>query len=392
MPFKFTNHDFSLCTGHKRDAARLRDKFLELYNDLTPLLLKNPTLRNFVAGREKSYNRLHTLSPYVPNFQNRGSGYREHFWLGFAWNKPEWKDPRLGVQFEFGIDKNGSRFYGIWVEGTSKARPTERQVYEVLAKEDPKLILSTLGTLGPEYSFWVNRAEDDEDIINSKVTEITLDRIVSFVQNLKNKALWIHLGKELTRKELCSIEDISYDIIKAVRNLLPAYFWLSGLSGRPMAENEAYEILKSRNTSLRRKIFSNQVGEREAYVSQRVGQNAIRRYVLEQYENRCALCDISDPSLLIASHIMPWSEDHENRGNPRNVICLCALHDKLFENGLLKIDGNYQITFSEKFQRCCKNSATLKSLAANTNGLLRLPINNRPDPELLKKRIRQIQP
>jgi hypothetical protein len=390
-PFRFANSDFALCTGRKRDATRLRERFLELYGDLIPLLEKDYMLGNFVTEREKFYNKLHTFSPYIPNFQKRGNGYREHFWVGFAWNKSEWKDPRKGIQYEFGIDKDGSIFYGIWVEGTSDARTTERNVYEVLVEEDPKLVLSTLRALGPEYHLWVNRAEDGQDIINSNVTEIGVDGVECFVQNLKSKCLWIHLGKKLTRKELCSIDNVPNDIIQTVHRLLPVYRWLSGLNGRPMTEKEAYRILKSGNVSLRKKIFSNQVGEREAYTSQRVGQNAVRRYTLEQYESKCALCDIAEPGLLVASHIVPWSEDPENRGNPRNVICMCVLHDRLFENGLLKIGGDYKVTFSKKFQMSCKNSVTMELIKQNTNQSLRLPTNDQPDPELLDKRVTKVR-
>ncbi len=346
-------------------------------------------LQNFVTNREKNYNELHTISPYVPNYQMEGGGYRKHFWIGFAWNKPEWRDPRKGVQYEFGIDKDGSRFYGIWIEGTNEARSTERHIYEVLAKEDPDTVLSTLRALGPSYHLWVNRDEDDQDIVDSNVTEIDVNEVESFVQNLKRKCLWVHLGKKLNRKELCSIGNISDDVIQTVHRLLPVYRWLSGSSGRPIMEDEAYDILKSGNASLRKKIFSNQVGEREAYVSQRVGQNAVRRYTLEQYESKCALCDIAEPGLLVASHIVPWSEDPENRGNPRNVICLCVLHDRLFESGFLKIGEDYKVNFSKKFQTSCKNSITMEALKQNTSRWLRLPINDQPDPDLLDRKLHQ---
>jgi hypothetical protein len=390
LSFKFALNDFVLCTGRKRDAAQLRERFLELYEDLIPLLEKDHTLRNFVTNREKCFNKLHTFSPYVPYYQLRGSGYREVFWVGFAWNKLEWKDPRKGIQYEFGIDEDGSRFYGIWVEGTSDARPTQRQIYEILADEDPNLILLTLHALGSEYHLHVKRAKDNQDIIDSSVTEIGVKEVECFVRNLKTKSLWIHLGKKLTRKELCSIDNVPDDIIQTVRHLLSVYRWLSGLDERPMiTEDQAYQILKSGNVSLRKNFFSNQVWEREANVSQRIGQNAIRRYILEQYDNKCAFCDIDEPGLLVASHIVPWSEDPENRGNPKNIICMCVFHDRLFENALLKVDDHYKVTFSEKFQISCKNSVIMRLFKENTNLFLRLPANDKPDPRLLKKRFYQ---
>jgi predicted restriction endonuclease len=48
----------------------------------------------------------------------------------------------------------------------------------------------------------------------------------------------------------------------------------------------------------------------------------------------------------VASHIKPWSEDGANRLNPRNVIALCALHDRAFDRGLITIreDGAVALT------------------------------------------------
>ncbi len=65
----------------------------------------------------------------------------------------------------------------------------------------------------------------------------------------------------------------------------------------------------------------------------RKGQDRLRRLSLDQYSNTCALCDLSDRRLLIASHILPWSESEEFRGRLDNVICLCRFHDTLFEYG-----------------------------------------------------------
>ena len=55
------------------------------------------------------------------------------------------------------------------------------------------------------------------------------------------------------------------------------------------------------------------------------------------------------PDLLIASHIKPWSVSDEKteRTNPRNGLCLNALHDKAFDKGLITIDPSYHIVFSK---------------------------------------------
>jgi len=156
------------------------------------------------------------------------------------------------------------------------------------------------------------------------------------------------------------------------------------LKPREITEDEAYDVVKSGNPEFIKDFFSN-VDERQAVSTQRVGQAAIRKYALERYAYQCGLCDIKEPEMLVASHIIPWAEDKSNRGNPRNVICLCVAHDKLFEKGLLTLDDNLKIIFSEKFYECCANSVMLKALAENTYKRLRAPISGDPDQKLLKK-------
>jgi len=65
----------------------------------------------------------------------------------------------------------------------------------------------------------------------------------------------------------------------------------------------------------------------------RRGMNALRRRTLSNYGGSCALCDVNDAGLLVASHIARWADHPEARGLLSNTICFCTLHDKLFETG-----------------------------------------------------------
>ena len=69
----------------------------------------------------------------------------------------------------------------------------------------------------------------------------------------------------------------------------------------------------------------------------RVGQRFFRSAVLSAYNSRCCVTGLSIPTLLVASHIVPWRDDVQNRANPRNGLLLSALHDKAFDAGLLTI-------------------------------------------------------
>jgi len=85
-------------------------------------------------------------------------------------------------------------------------------------------------------------------------------------------------------------------------------------------------------------------------VKTRVNQNVFRQIVLANYSGRCAITNIDIPDLLIASHIIPWSANEQERLNPENGICLSPLYDKAFDKGLIAIDTNYKVILSSKIK------------------------------------------
>lgn len=88
--------------------------------------------------------------------------------------------------------------------------------------------------------------------------------------------------------------------------------------------------------------------ERTAVIRQRVNQAVFRSMVLSNYENRCAITGINIPELLVAGHIIPWTESTpQQRLDPENGVCLSALYDKAFDRGLISISpDDYSISLS----------------------------------------------
>lgn len=89
---------------------------------------------------------------------------------------------------------------------------------------------------------------------------------------------------------------------------------------------------------------------REIETKARVGQYFFRESVLSAYGNKCCITGLTEPQLLIASHIKPWSvcDKKTERTNPQNGLCLNALHDKAFDKGLITVDNNYNIVISPR--------------------------------------------
>ena len=88
---------------------------------------------------------------------------------------------------------------------------------------------------------------------------------------------------------------------------------------------------------------------------------------------------VSEPRLLIASHIVPWSKDKQNRLNPRNGLCLSALHDRAFDKGLITLSDDFKVIVSEELKR--REDAFVQSVFLRLEGcVIALPERFAPDP------------
>jgi putative restriction endonuclease len=96
-------------------------------------------------------------------------------------------------------------------------------------------------------------------------------------------------------------------------------------------------------------------------VKTRVNQSVFRTMVLNNYDSVCCITGINIPELLIASHILPWSENEKERLNPRNGLCLNGLHDKAYENGLVSITPDYEIRISSALLSASDTNEALKN-------------------------------
>jgi putative restriction endonuclease len=125
--------------------------------------------------------------------------------------------------------------------------------------------------------------------------------------------------------------------------------------------------------------------EREALIRVRVNQSFFRRRILSAYEFKCCVTGLAVPELLVASHIVPWSQDAKNRLNPRNGLCLNALHDRAFDRGLMWIDEKLLVRFSSKLRDSSRPDDALQWTLSFEGARLHLPANYTPDAGLLSR-------
>lgn len=86
-------------------------------------------------------------------------------------------------------------------------------------------------------------------------------------------------------------------------------------------------------------------GEEKLYLTKhRVNQGTIRARTIQHYGCKCQLCGLKIQSLLIVSHIYPWScSNKEEKSDINNLLLLCAQHDALFDKHLISFDENGKI-------------------------------------------------
>jgi len=109
------------------------------------------------------------------------------------------------------------------------------------------------------------------------------------------------------------------------------------------------------------------IGEtRRVVTEQRIKQHFFRRAVLSSYRGRCCMSGLSEPRLLIASHIVPWSKDKANRLNPSNGLCLSAIHDKAFDKGLIALSDDFRVLVSAELKR--NENAFIRSVILPLDG------------------------
>jgi predicted restriction endonuclease len=124
--------------------------------------------------------------------------------------------------------------------------------------------------------------------------------------------------------------------------------------------------------------------EIERLTKVRLGQRFFRRVILTGYANKCCICGIPIPELLIAGHIVPWSIDANLRVNPHNGLCLCALHDKAFDRGLFTLGEDYQVVIGKALRQNFPNEGIRSGFAAYDGQSIALPDKFLPEQSFLE--------
>ena len=117
----------------------------------------------------------------------------------------------------------------------------------------------------------------------------------------------------------------------------------------------------------------------------RLAQRFFRKTILASYEGQCCVTGLTVPSLLVASHILPWSDYPEHRVNPSNGLCLNNLMDKAFDCGLVAFDKDCRLMLSRELKSRTHDEAINRCFLPYSGVKLKRPSKFQPLDEFLAK-------
>lgn len=133
-------------------------------------------------------------------------------------------------------------------------------------------------------------------------------------------------------------------------------------------------IAKYEGSNLFEKYQIPRGAEVEVKVKQRINQTFFRNSVLTSYQKSCFITGLSNEEMLIASHIKPWKVSNSvEKTNPRNGLCLNALHDKAFDRGFITISKDYKIIVSNAIKDVCDGNTVENFFKIFDGKLIMLP-------------------
>ena len=142
-------------------------------------------------------------------------------------------------------------------------------------------------------------------------------------------------------------QNIDYDDYTTNDDLIDIYLWKPSKAGRETQSKINRQGVISPTRA--RKYKKPSRTERRGLVTSRVGQGYYRQQIIDRWEGKCPITGISIASLLIASHIVPWSQSNdEEKLDVNNGILLSPNFDALFDRHLISFENDGSILISTK--------------------------------------------
>ena len=223
-----------------------------------------------------------------------------------------------------------------------------------------------------------------QQIVKGDLTPHLFVRVVQKIKNVTQP--FIYCGRlvfdtheEGTSKPVHMLfHNIDYDDHTTNDDLIDIYLWKPSKAGRETQSKINRQGVITPNRA--RKYRKPNETERKGLVTSRVGQGYYRQKIIERWEGKCPVSGMSIIPILIASHIVPWSQSNdEEKLDVNNGILLSPNVDALFDKCLISFKNDGSILISGKI-------SIEDRLALGLNHTIKIPVSERMTPYLERHR------
>jgi hypothetical protein len=223
-----------------------------------------------------------------------------------------------------------------------------------------------------------------QQIVKGDLTPHLFVRVVQKIKNVTQP--FIYCGRlvfdtheEGTSKPVHMLfHNIDYDDHTTNDDLIDIYLWKPSKAGRETQSKINRQGVITPNRA--RKYRKPNETERKGLVTSRVGQGYYRQKIIERWEGKCPVSGMSIIPILIASHIVPWSQSNdEEKLDVNNGILLSPNVDALFDKCLISFKNDGSILISGKI-------SIQDRVALGLNHTIKIPVSERMTPYLERHR------
>ena len=195
-----------------------------------------------------------------------------------------------------------------------------------------------------------------QEIVNGDRTPHLMIRITPKIKNVTQPFIYCGRLKYLEYEEGTSkpvhilFQNIDYQDDTDNEELLEIYSWKPNKIGKTTKSKITKQGVISKERVINHKKPNKT--ERSGLVTSRVGQGYYRQKIREKWNYKCPVTGCEILSILISSHIVPWSEsNHSERLDVENGILLSPDVDSLFDKHLISFTNDGELVLSNRITK-----------------------------------------
>lgn len=192
-----------------------------------------------------------------------------------------------------------------------------------------------------------------QKIVTGQNTTHLFVRINNVTKNLTNpffycgRLVYDSYDKKTSNPVHIVFQNIDYDDNTNNEDLIDIYLWTPLKYGKKTSSSISKKGVISEQR--KKKYTKPNKTERRGLVTSRVGQGYYRQQIVDKWDGTCPVTKCKIKSILISSHILPWSKSNdEEKLDVENGILLSPNVDSLFDKHLISFSDEGKLIISSK--------------------------------------------